>query len=176
MAVDRTADKARRGRALAERLLMRSPSLFAPAVRLVVGMPRGRLRSALLRYGVRRGYAAFNRRDWELNTMPMDREQYEFVNTDPSRDMIGMADVAGVAGYVAMMERWHEGWDTVGVSQVPGSEVHDAGPNALLTLDRWRGHLGETGMTLDLDMATLRVRARAAGAPHALLGRRARAS
>jgi hypothetical protein len=87
--------------------------------------------------------------------MPMDREQYEFVNTDPSRDMIGMADVASVAGYVAMMEHWHEGWDTVGVSLVPGSKVHDAGPNALLTLDRWHGQGGHSGMTLDLDMATL---------------------
>jgi hypothetical protein len=155
VATERTTDDARRGRSLLEAALARFPGVFPGLARLMLGFPHSGIRRALLRYAVRRGYSAFNRGDWELNTIVMDPERYELVNTDPTRDMIGMASSVGVSGYVETMQGWRDSWDAVSVSLAPGTGVREVGSRGFLTIDRWQGHLAGSGMTLDLDMASV---------------------
>jgi ketosteroid isomerase-like protein len=102
-AVAATDRRARRGRSLLERVAIRIPGAVQWMARIVFALPPSRVRTALIDYGYRRGYAAYNRGDWEFNTALFDPHGY--VVDSPDLAQVG-PDIPGRAGGVAgYMER-----------------------------------------------------------------------
>jgi hypothetical protein len=94
-AVAMTTPDARRGRPLAESLAMRFPGLVRRLGELVLmrrGVPG---RDALIRWAYRTAYAAYNRRDWESNTLLIYADDYVLRAGGMRRLMPDAEDEAG---------------------------------------------------------------------------------
>jgi len=156
-ATARTTAEARRGRSLVERVMIRAPGLMSRLIAALLRRPPSRLRTTLLEYVYRRAYAAWNRHDWELNTLLHDDPRYELVWAQgpvvPGAD----SSYAGVQGYVEFCESWLEAFGDfrfklVRLHDVEGeaiaSVVHQVGygagsgafiENRLLSIDEFDG-------------------------------------
>ena len=110
VAVAATSKEARRGRALADRAVVAAPSLARAGMRAVLRLPRSRLRTALLTYAIGRGYAAFNRRDWELNTLLHHPTAHRWDATRAGLTPMDVVDLRGIEGYVEGMTRYLAAW------------------------------------------------------------------
>ena len=110
-------------------------------------MPRSRLRDAVLHYGVARGFAAFGRRDWEMNTAFFDPVDYEFRAGELASKIPGLPDhVRGVDGYLRVMADWIDGWSDI---RVQLEKVVDARPDRLVALVRFTGRGERSGLRID---------------------------
>jgi hypothetical protein len=110
-AVARTTDEARRGRSIAERLAMRLPGRIHRVARVVLDRPGLPGRGSLIRYAYRRTYAAYNRGDWELNTLMLDRRDYVIRFGGTSRFMPDAHDeYRGIDGYLEVVTQWASAW------------------------------------------------------------------
>jgi hypothetical protein len=135
-AVARTSPEARRGRSLLERIVLRFPPLVHLFIRLGLGLPDSRLRRALLRYAYRRAYAAWNRRDWELNTLAHDDSPYEMTWAEGVLVPGANASYRGVAGYLEFADLW---LDSFGEYRFELRDVHQPDRDAVLVLIRQHG-------------------------------------
>ena len=141
-----TTPQARRGRSLVERIMVRTPRLLARLTGVVMRMPpSSRLRVSLLRYLYRRAYAAWNRRDWELNTILHDDDRYELCW---AQQVIpgARSSYAGVAGYIEFSQLWLEAF---GEFLFELLEVHDGGVNTVLSEIHQIGRGAGSGVSLD---------------------------
>jgi ketosteroid isomerase-like protein len=115
-------------------------------VRVVLALPPSRVRSGLVRYLYRRAYAAWNRRDWELNTLLHDDERYELVW--PASDAIPGARerYRGVEGYIDFAELWLEAF---GDFRFQLLAVDDSSRTRLVAHIRQRGRGTGSGVAID---------------------------
>ena len=116
-----------------ERVAARFPALARSLVRLLLRLPASPLRRAGLRYMYRRGYAAWNRRDWELNTVAHDPHRYELVWPEGDRPPGARSSYDGIEGYLEFAELW---LDSFGDYRFQLEEVRDPGGNRLGLLIR----------------------------------------
>jgi ketosteroid isomerase-like protein len=132
-AVARTTPEARHGRSLTERLVVRSPRLFRAIVRRVLDLPESRVRTRVVTYVVRRGYAAFNRRDWEVNTLLHHPTDYRWDATSVDFAPPDARDLIGIHGYLDGMNRWLDPWDELSIEV---EEIVEAGHDRILSVLR----------------------------------------
>ena len=104
-------ERAARRRTLDERLFVRFPALFRRVADLSTRLrPQSRLRRLLLAYTIQRGYAALNRRDFEVVLMRSAPE----VEYRPGGDLIppDLEEIFyGHDGYRRLWRRWFDAFD-----------------------------------------------------------------
>jgi ketosteroid isomerase-like protein len=121
----------RRRRGLDERLALRFPGLARRLARLP-SHPGSRVRRAALVHGVRVGFAATNRRDFEslLARYHPDAETHHHPD---SHELIHEPLLRGREGVVRFFEQWLETWDDVRYEPV---ELLDPGGERFMVLSQ----------------------------------------
>jgi hypothetical protein len=152
-AVAATSVEARRGRSPADRLGVRSPAATARALDRLLRLPRSRARTRALEFLIRRTLAAYNRRDWELNTIAMDPERYTLRFADPDRDRpVGTADAYhGVEGYLEFNRLWLEMADV----RFRLERIVEPRPEVVVMLHTTFIRGGESGLAVDFVSAAM---------------------
>jgi ketosteroid isomerase-like protein len=136
-------------RTVDQRLALRMPKLVPALTRGVRSLPlRSRLRGAVTKRFVREGFAAYNRRDWDVVLAPYHPEV--------ENDVHHVAGIEGVhhghAGWRHYWQGWFEAWDE---SYMEAIEVVDFADDRLLMLGRVRCRAADTGIELEEPMAML---------------------
>jgi hypothetical protein len=142
----------RRSRNLEERLMVRFPSLYRHQAALLWRLlsPRSRLRRAFLRRALLSGWAAGNRRDFELILVRYAPDvEVEFFPGLQTLD-IGVT-LRGHAGVVEGYGKLAEVWDTM---ELGPAFVLDLGDRAL-ALGFFRSHARASGVPLEQEIAIL---------------------
>ena len=144
-------ERTARRRSLDERVFVRFPVLYhLLAEGLALLPPQSRLRRLLLTRTVRRGYAAVNRRDFEVLFLSLDPGIEYF----PAGDQLppGMEPVTyGHDGYEGV---WRQMIDSFEDFQVQPEEILDMG-DVLLAVNRYTGHGSGSGVPIDLPLFQL---------------------
>ena len=137
---DRTAQR----RTLEERLFVRFPALYRRLADLLTRLPpRSRLRRLIVAYSIQRGYAALNRRDFEVVLMRSDPE----VEYRPGGDLIppDLEEVFyGHDGYRRLWRRWFDAFDDF---RWEPREMLDFGDRVLVTAEL-TGHGSGSGVAV----------------------------
>jgi hypothetical protein len=131
-----------------DRLLLRVPALVSWLYRLA---PQG-LRLRLVEFSGRRAFAAYNRRDWESNTITFHPTGYVFDSAGGPLLPGGPGEYRGVEGYLEAQEEWLSAW---GDLRVYPEGMIELGPDRYLSLLRFIGSGGQSGMPLDIAAANL---------------------
>jgi ketosteroid isomerase-like protein len=100
---------------------------------------------------VRRGFAlsydAFNRRDWELNTLLLAPDDYVFLAGDLREALPDARDrYLGVAGYLEAMLLFLESWSELEVKLM---DLLDLGRDRAVSLMRFNGRGRRSGLAFD---------------------------
>jgi hypothetical protein len=136
-AVAMTTPEARRGRSPVESLAMRFPGLIRRLAELVLmrrGVPG---RDALIRWAYRTAYAAYNRRDWESNTLLIYADDYVLRAGGMRRLMPDAEDeYHGVEGYLEATSQWAGAWDGM---RVEFDDLIEVEPGLNVSLIRFSG-------------------------------------
>jgi hypothetical protein len=140
-----TTPQARRGRGLVGWLGIRYPDPVRVLVRNTFAAHPSRARTALLRYLASRGYAAFNRRDWELNTILLHPSHYTF--SVPNRAFVP-PDLSetyhGIEGYLEVVRVFLEAWQDM---RIVFEGLVATGPTWLINRTRQVGSGSWSGIT-----------------------------
>ena len=148
-----TSDEARSGRPPYARLIAAFPG---PALRVASAVAASRpspLRTALVRWAARQAFAAYCRRDWELNTLGLDPEDYELRVGDPGLLLPGMRErYVGIEGYIEAQEAIIEVFPDLVVRT---DSVGLAGPTRIVAMLRWQGTAAGSGIAIDQPMMTV---------------------
>jgi len=97
--------------------------------------------------GFDRIYAAYSRRDWELNTLLLDRDEYVFKPGDLGQAMPdAREEYVGAEAYLDAIQTFLESWRDLRV-QLDGLVFADDG--TVVSLMRWRGTGRRSGIPLD---------------------------
>jgi ketosteroid isomerase-like protein len=139
-----------RRRPLDERIVFVAPALSWGFTAIAFGLPRGwRLRSRILAFLVRRGYAAIDRGDLEflMRVMYDPAAELSFAGKFADFDQTYRGREAAFAAY----RRWVETWDDYRRRPV---EVFDLG-DRVLTLIQESGRGKESGAPVDARLAML---------------------
>jgi ketosteroid isomerase-like protein len=138
------SERAARRRTPDEQFFVRFPALYrrlaAPVWRAT---ERSRLRHSLVAYSIQRGYAALNRRDYEVVLMRSDLD----VEYRPSSDLMPPdleAVFYGHDGYRKLWRRWFEAFEDM---QFDPEEILVCG-DRLLVVAQQRGHGSGSGVAL----------------------------
>jgi hypothetical protein len=145
-AIAATSEEARASRPQLGWDLIRDP---APAVERTVAAlaAGGREATEFIRGGVLLGYDAYTRRDWELNTLFLDRDAYTFAAPAAARGLPdGRGSAQGIPAYVRAMEGFHETWAdfAIGLDRI---EVVDG--SRVLAVMHWTARGRASGLPLD---------------------------
>jgi len=139
------SERASRRRALDERLFVRFPALYRLVADALMRLPRSRLRRLIVARFVQRGYAAPNRRDFDLVFMGLAPDtDYEY---RPSADLIAPDQDAvfhGRDGYLRMWRTWLDAFEDL---RFEPEEVLDLGDKLLATV-QVRGHGSGSGVAV----------------------------
>jgi hypothetical protein len=143
-AVARTTDEARAGRSDRERQLLADPAGAVEATTAVFAEGGERARR-FLHSGFRIAYAAYSRRDWEVNTLFMDRHHrfspgagQAFI--DANREYVGIED------YLDAQQLLLAVWGDVRI-ELMGVEV--IAPALVVALSSWRGTAARSGLVME---------------------------
>jgi ketosteroid isomerase-like protein len=138
------SERAARRRTLDERLFVRFPALYRRVADLSTRLsPQSRLRRLILAYSIQRGYAALNRRDFEVVLMRSDPE----VEYRPGGDLIppDLEQVFyGHDGYRRLWRRWFDAFDDF---RWEPREIIDFGDRVLVTAEL-TGHGSGSGVAV----------------------------
>jgi hypothetical protein len=142
-AVALTSDEAREARTELDRIVLGDPE-------------RARMRTAdalaagaedTVRRGFELSYAAFNRRDWELNTLLLDPDDYVFLAGDLREALPDARDrYFGIAGYLEAMLLFLESWSEL---EVKLTDLLDLGRERAVALMRFNGRGQRSGLAFD---------------------------
>jgi ketosteroid isomerase-like protein len=140
-----------RRRTLDERLFVRAPALYHLIAAAITRLStRSRLRRLFLSRYIRRGYAAVNRRDFEVLFLALDPGIEYF----PAGDVLppGMDPVShGHDGYEGV---WRQFIDSFEDFRVEPQEVVDMG-KTLIACNRYVGHGSGSGVPIDIPLFQL---------------------
>jgi hypothetical protein len=144
----RSDRRAKAGRTLPERLVVHVPWLLRFVSRAVIAMPPSRLRRVLVTYGLDRAFAAFDRRDWELQATLIHPEVE--VKADSRLALSGLDDRRGFGAYVSLMDDWLRAWGQY-ESQI--EEITYPQANQVLASIRFTGQGGHSGVGVSMSQA-----------------------
>jgi hypothetical protein len=144
-----TTDEARAGRSELEWRLIRDPErAVRGTAALLAGA--GPDRDARLFEGVARTFGAYNRRDWEINSLFVHRHDFVFEPGDLAQALPGLAGIErGVTGYLRAQLAFIESWSELGPELV---ELVDIRPSRLVVDLRWTGTGAGSGIVLGQGM------------------------
>jgi ketosteroid isomerase-like protein len=132
-------------RTLDERVLVRFPALYRVLAGALMRMlPRPRMRRHLFARVVRRGYAAANRRDWEVLLMSLDPG----IEYHPREDTLGPDQPAAFYGHAGYSEMWRIWLDAFEDLRLEPEEVLDLGDTFLVTT-RFKARGSGSGVPID---------------------------
>lgn len=136
--------RAKRSRALDERLFVRFPRLYRRFAAVLARLPpRSRARQTIVARGVGQAYAAANRHDFKSVLVGWDREsEYR-----PSRDLMppDLEPVFhGHEGYLQLWRYWLDAFDDI---RWDPEEILDFGDSLLVTTQQ-RGHGSGSGVAV----------------------------
>jgi hypothetical protein len=138
-AVALTSDEAREARTELDRMVLANPE----RARLRIADALAASAEDTVRRGFDLSYAAFNRRDWELNTLLLDRGDYVFHAADLSELLPDASErYHGIAGYLEAMNLFLESWSELEVGLV---DLLDLSPVRAVTLMHFRGRGRRSG-------------------------------
>jgi ketosteroid isomerase-like protein len=128
-----------------ERFFVRFPALYRrQAAAFWRATQRSRFRRAILTYSIQRGYAALNRRDYEVTLMRSDPE----VEYRPPRDLMPPDIEAVFYGHEGYRKLWDRWLDAFGDLRWEPEELLDLGDRVLVTV-QLRGHGSGSGVPID---------------------------
>jgi ketosteroid isomerase-like protein len=137
------SERAAGRRSLDERLVVRFPGLFRRAARWALRLPASRVRRWLLGRFIQHGYAAANRRDFELLLIGIDPD-HEY---RPSPGLM-LPDLGGPThGHEGYLRMWGNYLDAFEDIRFEPAEVLDFGEKFLVTV-RQAGHGSGSGIGL----------------------------
>jgi ketosteroid isomerase-like protein len=141
----------RRSRNLEERFLLRFPSLLRRGARIFSRLsPRSRLRRAFLRRALVSGWAAFNRRDFELRRVFFAPDVES--ELPPGTQTLGLSGMfRGHAAMEQAISEFAESWSSWGLEP---AYILDLG-DRLLCLGFFRGRGQASGVQLEQEYAQL---------------------
>ncbi len=100
-----------------------------------------------MRRGFESAYRAFSRRDWELNTLLIDSEDYVFRPADLREALPDFGDeYPGIEGYLEVQELLLSAWRDL---RLELADILAVERDQVVTLLRWTGHGERSGVTLD---------------------------
>jgi ketosteroid isomerase-like protein len=138
------SEKASQRRALDERLFVRVPALYRLLADRITRLPPGsRLRRLMLTRLVVRGYAANNRRDFDVLLTGLDPE----IEYRPAPNLITPDEdrvTHGHDGYLRRLRNWRDAFDDL---RFDLEEVIDFGDKLLVTV-RWSGRGSGSGVPM----------------------------
>jgi ketosteroid isomerase-like protein len=103
-------------------------------------------------YLYRRAYAAFNRRDWEVNTLGHHPDEYSLTG-NIGRFLPDAEEVyRGVEGYMEAMGLWISEWEDVRID-IDSVRIHDAPDGRVVSIQRWWARGRSSGVPFDTDLA-----------------------
>lgn len=151
-ATELTAPAAKRQRSVLERLMLRFPGLGRRILAAVMRRRSSAVRDAILDRGHRGAYAAYSRRDWQLNTITMDRG-FVFRAAELSQVVPGMdREYTGIDGYLDAQRVFLEPWPDL---RVLYEGVIALEQNRTLTRVRFIGTAQLSGLQIDQEAAVL---------------------
>ena len=152
-AVAGTTEEARSARNLVDRAAVLFPWILRVGITVTVRLPT-RIRTFLYRDAHRRVFRWFNRRDWELNTLAMDRDRFTVASGDTQRwPLPGPHETYhGVEGFLELQDAWMEVW---GDLRLTLDDVVDAGHSRVVVLFRQSGTAAVSGVALEEPMAMI---------------------
>jgi ketosteroid isomerase-like protein len=144
IALSPLSERAARRRTLDERFFVRFPAIYRrQAAAFWRATERSRLRRWSIAYSIQRGYAALNRRDYEVTLMRSDPE----VEYRPSGDVMPPdleAVFYGHDGYRKLWRRWFDAFEDL---RWDPEEILDFGERFLVTT-QLRGHGSGSGVAV----------------------------
>lgn len=145
-ATELTSNAARRERDERERDLVADPEA---AKRTMAALLADELpaRERRVFAGFRRTYAAYSRRDWEINTLLIAPEHFVFRSGDLRESLPDAREsYSGIEGYLEAQELLISAWPDLSLELV---ELLACGREAVVTLVRFRGTAARSGLELD---------------------------
>jgi len=145
-AVALTSDQAREGRSELDWAVINDPerARLRTAEALAAG---GEVAEATVRRGFELSYEAFSRRDWELNTLLLDRDDYVFKAADLREALPDASErYVGVAGYLKAMTLYLESWSE---AELELADLLAVGPDRVVSLMRFTGRGQRSGLAFD---------------------------
>jgi ketosteroid isomerase-like protein len=144
IALSPVGEKASQRRTLDERVFLRFPALFRLLANALTRLPlRSRLRRLMLARSLQRGYAAVNRRDFDVVLMRSDPG----VEYRPSGDLMPPdleAVFYGHDGYLKLWRRWFDAFEDL---RWDPEEILALGDKVLVTAQQ-RGHGSGSGVAV----------------------------
>jgi ketosteroid isomerase-like protein len=143
-----TNQDVRRGRSLIEHVGARYPALAQLLARWMLLLPSDSpLRARFIWWGASRIYAAFNRRDWDMNMILFDERRYEFRAGDLGAVVPGTRPVyEGRTGYLEVMGLF---LDVFAGMRVRLEEVIPIGRDRAVMIVRFSGTGKASGAAVD---------------------------
>jgi hypothetical protein len=144
-AVAATTDEARAGRSERELRLLADPARAVEATKAVLA-EGGERAERFFRAGFEIAYAAYNRRDWELNTLFCDID-YVFRPGSSDQQLIDAnREYRGIDGYLEAQQLLLDIWAGVRIELIG---VHLRPPAQVVTDVRWRGRAAHSGLAME---------------------------
>src|SRR5919109_1081962 len=135
---------AARRRTLDEQLFVRFPALYRRVAHALTRLqPGSRLRRLILGYSIQRGYAALNRRDFDVVLMRSDPE----VEYRPSADLMPPDQERVFYGHDGYRRLWRRWFDAFEDFRWEPKEILDCGDTLLVTAEL-TGHGTGSGVTV----------------------------
>jgi hypothetical protein len=144
-AVARTIEEARRGRTPAEWAAIREPDTARRRFAEVMARGGPDLEE-VVRRGFRSSYAAFTRRDWELNTLYQDADVVFGAGDIFGNLPGGEPEYHGIEGYLRAQEQLLEVWGDLRL-ELAGIAACDE--TSVTTILRFVGSAGRSGLELE---------------------------
>jgi ketosteroid isomerase-like protein len=142
-----TSAEARRARSFLDRFVAAFPGVYRRVTGKLVSLPPSRIRNGIIAWGHRRVFAAWNRRDWELNTLALDPAEYVLSFGDPNPQATGLREAyEGIDGYLEAQRDMLEAFPDV---EVEPEHVGQAGPARFVSMLRFRGRGAASGVPVD---------------------------
>jgi hypothetical protein len=145
-AIELTTDEARGAREKREWEVVAHPEEVRQAMAALLA---GELpaRAHRIRAGFRRTYAAYARRDWEINTLNMHPDEYVFEPADLRQSLPDARDrYFGVEGYLEGQQLLLEVWPDLKLELIDVVAIES---DAVITLARFDGRAARSGLELD---------------------------
>lgn len=142
-AVAATTDSARAGRTERERRLLADPARAVEATKAVLA-EGGEQADRFFRAGFEISWAAYNRLDWELNTLFCDVD-YGF-RASRQKLIDAEREYRGIEGYIEAHRLLLDIWDEVRIELVG---VYVRPPDQVVTLSAWHGRAARSGLAME---------------------------
>lgn len=143
-AVAATTDSARAGRSERERRLLADPARAVETTKAVLS-EGGEKADRFFRAGFEISWDAYNRGDWELNTLFLDVD-YAFRASEGEKLLDADREYRGIEGYIEAHRLLFDIWADVRIELVG---VYVRPPDRVVTVSAWHGQAARSGLAVE---------------------------